>query len=431
MTDVVQNQYEAFPYPPCDPADENKRLARTWLEDLPKINHYCFNGRNSFQNGFRVLVAGGGTGDATIFLAHQLRDTDAQIVHLDFSRHSNAIAKERARLRNLTNITWIEDSLLNLPFIGLEKFDYINCSGVLHHLPDPDAGLQALKSMRKDDGALGIMVYATCGRTGVYQMQEMFKMINGGEVDAGVKLRDAKEVLDTLPPSNWFKRAGSLYTDHTRGDAGIYDLLLHAKDRSYSVKELFDWFEDQNGFCLHLTDVYAGRSSYLPHVVMGPNSCKVLDKIRGLPLREQYAIAELFTGRIKTHSFYATSAKETVAAYGDLNYIPMYFHESVTGPEMEKIFNTNKNKGRAFVLQHAEAGVAVTVNPGKYGPRILREIDGRKTFAEIFAIIREDVEYKFNHPSDEVLFASFKDSYEALNNMDRLLLRHKETVQVN
>ena len=36
---------------------------------LPLLNHYGFAGRQSFQNGFRALVAGGGTGDATIFLA--------------------------------------------------------------------------------------------------------------------------------------------------------------------------------------------------------------------------------------------------------------------------------------------------------------------------------------------------------------------------
>ena len=72
----VRNQYEALPYPACDPLDEHRRLARTWLEDLPMVNHYCFAGRQSFRNGFRALVAGDGTGDATIFLAEQLRHSN-------------------------------------------------------------------------------------------------------------------------------------------------------------------------------------------------------------------------------------------------------------------------------------------------------------------------------------------------------------------
>ena len=141
--DSVQAQYEALPYPARDPADETKRLARTWLDDLPMLNHYGFAGRRSFQKGFRVLVAGGGTGDGTIFLAEQLRNSDAEVVHLDFSSASLEIARRRAEVRGLTNIRWIHDSLLNLPRLGLGKFDYINCAGVLHHLADPDEGLRA------------------------------------------------------------------------------------------------------------------------------------------------------------------------------------------------------------------------------------------------------------------------------------------------
>src|SRR5262245_5182422 len=81
----VRNQYEALPYPSRDPADEKSRLVKTWLDDPPMINHYCFAGRETFKNRFRVLVAGGGTGDASIFLAERLKNTNAEIVHLDFS----------------------------------------------------------------------------------------------------------------------------------------------------------------------------------------------------------------------------------------------------------------------------------------------------------------------------------------------------------
>lgn len=63
------------------------------------INHYCFAGQQDFRNGWRVLVAGGGT--ATIYLAEQLRATDAEIVHLDLSAASIAIARRRAEIRRL------------------------------------------------------------------------------------------------------------------------------------------------------------------------------------------------------------------------------------------------------------------------------------------------------------------------------------------
>jgi hypothetical protein len=75
----VRAQYEDYPFPLRDPRDESKRLVVTDQDSLGKLNHYCFGGRQSFGNGFRALVAGGGTGDHTIFLAEQLRDYDASV----------------------------------------------------------------------------------------------------------------------------------------------------------------------------------------------------------------------------------------------------------------------------------------------------------------------------------------------------------------
>ena len=59
------------------------------------------------------------------------RHTNAQVVHLDMSTASIALARQRAELRGLHNIEWVHESLLNLPRLGLGKFDYIHCSGVM------------------------------------------------------------------------------------------------------------------------------------------------------------------------------------------------------------------------------------------------------------------------------------------------------------
>jgi ubiquinone/menaquinone biosynthesis C-methylase UbiE len=90
---------------------------------LGKINHYCYRGRRDFRKGFRVLIAGGGTGDALIYLAEQLRETDARLVYLDISEASMAIAKKRAEIRNLDRIEWVSGSILDLPRLGLGPFD--------------------------------------------------------------------------------------------------------------------------------------------------------------------------------------------------------------------------------------------------------------------------------------------------------------------
>ena len=155
---TVRDQYEDLPYPARDPEDENKGLMETWTDLLGKINHYCFGGRHNFQNAFRVLVGGAGTGDATIYLAEQLRKTDAEIVHLDMSAASIAIAQQRAAKRGLKNNSWVHDSLLNISPERFGRFDYIQCTGVLHHLENPEAGFQALKSVLKPQGAMCLLV---------------------------------------------------------------------------------------------------------------------------------------------------------------------------------------------------------------------------------------------------------------------------------
>ena len=421
----VKNQYEALPYPARDPADESSRLLRTWLDDLPMLNHYCFAGRQDFGRGFRVLLAGGGTGDGTIFLAEQLKHTNAQIVHLDMSGASLAIARERARLRQLNNIQFIDESLLNLPQLGLAPFDYINCSGVLHHLADPDAGFQALRSVLKPEGAIGLMVYATAGRTGVYQMQALMRMVNGDEPDAQRKIAHTRALLASLPASNWFKRAeGDLYHDHRIDDAGLYDLLLHSQDRAYSVDELFDWLGRGHGMHLQFTDVQRGRAPYLPHMVLGAKPPALLTRLRQLPLRRQYAMAELMGGTITTHSLYLTRDAQCVASYGDADYIPFFFHEPLDGATLAQVFASNK--GQPFALRHQHTGLTVTVNPGRYGPQILRLIDGRRSFGEIFDQFRQDWTGKAVAPDNTALFADFSESYDTLNAIERLLLRHPE-----
>lgn len=424
----VRDQYEALPYPARDPQDEKKRLVQTWLEDLPMVNHYGFAGRQSFKNGFRALVAGGGTGDATVYLAEQLRAIgaqDAQVVHLDMSTASIAIAKERATIRGLDNIAWVHDSLLNLPQLAetLGHFDYINCSGVLHHLADPDAGFKALQSVLKPRGVMGLMVYATIGRTGIYQMQELMRLVNGEGLDAPRKIANTRDVLASLPRSNWFARGEELQHDHKTGDAGIYDLLLHTQDRAYTVGELFDWL-GSGGHGLHLafSDVQRGRAPYLPHMVLGAKPPAMSAHLRQLPLRRQYEIAELLAGNIITHSFYVTADASCTAAYGDAEMVPFYFHEPLTGAVAEQVFG--QSRGQPFRLNHQHSGVSLMVNPGRYGAKILGLVDGQRSFGEIFDLFRAGWQGKAAAPGNDVLFADFAESYETLNALERLLLRH-------
>jgi hypothetical protein len=164
---------------------------------------------------------------------------------------------------------------------------------VLHHLADPDLGFKALLSVLKEDGAIGLMVYATTGRTGVYQMQELMRLVNGERGGCAAQDRQHARPAGQPAATNWFVRSEYLHHDHKAGDAGIYDLLLHSQDRSYSVGELFDWLGGkadgaQSGHGMHLefTDVQRGRSPYLPHMVLGAKPPAMAAALRKLPLQK-------------------------------------------------------------------------------------------------------------------------------------------------
>ena len=257
MSDPVRQQYELLPYPARDPRDEAKRLIEGSPSHLLELNHYLFAGARDFAKPFRALVAGGGTGDGLIMLAQHLSDKGcpAEIVYLDLSTASRAIAEQRAKVRGLGNITFMTGSLLDLPTLGLGMFDYIDCCGVLHHLADPSAGLAALDAVLAPDGGMGVMVYGALGRTGVYPMQAMLKTLAAqapapGRIPAA-QLATARELLKQLPVTNWLRRNPAIGDHLAGGDAGLHDLLLHAQDRAYSVAELAELVRGQG---LEITD---------------------------------------------------------------------------------------------------------------------------------------------------------------------------------
>ena len=65
--DPVRAQYESFPYPPRDPARELELLRSTIASQLALANHALWGGARRMGPGFRVLDAGCGTGDNTVF----------------------------------------------------------------------------------------------------------------------------------------------------------------------------------------------------------------------------------------------------------------------------------------------------------------------------------------------------------------------------
>ena len=172
------------------------------------------------RNKFRVLVPGGGAGSGASYLGEQLNHTDAEVVYMDFSIASTDQSKERAKVRQLSNMLWITDWIESMPFLGMGCFDLVLCTGVIHHMKRPQKGLRQIHDMQHKLGGANIMVYGKYGRLGVYSMQELMLIINKDETSLKHEISNARKVINIIPRNSRFRlRSG----DHiTMGDIGIY-----------------------------------------------------------------------------------------------------------------------------------------------------------------------------------------------------------------
>lgn len=374
----VAEQYEAYPYPARDPADEGRRLITGSPSHPLEMDHFLWGGQRDWSRPLRALVAGGGTGDALIQLAAVLKAAGRpyEITYVDLSRAARNIAEARARVRKLDGITFVTASLLDAPDLG--RFDYIDCCGVLHHLPDPQAGFDALAAALAPGGGMGLMVYAPYGRSGVYPLQEAFgTMTRGMTPEARLKL--ARAVYAGLPEGHPFRRNPHL-VDHEQGDAGFYDLLLHSQDRPFSIGELLDSLA-RAGLA------YAGApmaALYDPARFMPEGADSLVDLDEG----ERMGIAEKLDGTIKTHVIYAVRQGQTPTKAGATpDAVPHL--KGVAGPDLARQV---ERKGEVSLTRGA---VKTTLAIGRAAAPLLARIDGRRSLAQIATEVRMD-NFAFN-----------------------------------
>jgi SAM-dependent methyltransferase len=320
------------------------------------------------------LVAGGGTGDATIMLAAQMAalGQPGTVTYLDRSDAAMRIAQARSAARGLDNILWEQRSLLDLPGAGLGPFDYIDCCGVLHHLPDPAGGLRALLSVLAPGGGMGLMVYAPHGRTGVYMLQDALRLIAPPDQPPAVRLDAAKRVMRALPPTHWL-RLNRAFADHVSGgDAGLYDLLLNPRDRAFDIPALFALLDGAGLSGTLMEPARYDPATWLPDA-----------KLRGLAATldpvGRAALAEGIAGTMSTHVVYCRRAAEPLEAAD-----PMA-EEAVPVPREAGVEGVLKALRPDGTFPFAFDGTPVQVALPHLATPILRLVDGKRSVGAIAA----------------------------------------------
>jgi SAM-dependent methyltransferase len=408
--DAVRAQYEALPYPPRDPKDEAKRLVTGSPSNLPETEHYVFGGRIDRTQPFRALIAGGGTGDATIMLAQQLADggfAQAEIVYLDWAESSRKIAAARAAARKLANLRFVTASLTDLPKLDLGAFDYIDCCGVLHHLADPPAALNLLVGALKPQGGIGLMLYGELGRRGVYDVQAVLRALADPASDHKAQTELARRLVQSLPPTNWFKRNPFVGDHATQGDAGLADLLLHARDRAYTVEQIAE-LAAQAGLRII---TFAPPSRYEPERMV--SDARIKARLQRLDPLQRAALAEKLAGNIKAHVCYLTRADNPVTP------------PSPDAPELIPVpFNADfaamtKQLRPGAALSGTVDGLQMSFPLPARAPAFAGLVDGARSLGAIHAALAErQADLTWETFRDQ--FAAF---FAAFNGLGKLFLR--------
>jgi SAM-dependent methyltransferase len=292
VAEEVREFYERYPYPP--PADNLERYRRQWQdENRRRAEYHLLWPSRPFRDGFSILVAGCGTSQAA---KYALRWPAAQVTGIDVSATSIRSNERLQRKHRLANLDARQLPLERARELGT-RFDLIVCTGVLHHLADPDTGLATLRDVLAPGGAMHIMVYAPYGRTGVYMLRAFCKRLGLCPTDVDIRaLVSALQMLPAGHPLGALLRSAPDFRD----EGALADALLHPQDRAYSVPQLLRFIQDAG----LVFGRWIRQAPYSPRCGLVAR-LPLASRLTLLSLSEQYAAVELFRGTMVRHSLIA------------------------------------------------------------------------------------------------------------------------------
>jgi SAM-dependent methyltransferase len=325
------------------------------------------------------------------------------VTWLDRSAAARQVAGARVAARGLTNVGFVEGSILDLPAAAPGPFDYIDCCGVLHHLPDPLAGLRALVSVLAPGGGIGLMVYAPHGRTGVYMLQDALRLIAPAGEAPAARVEVAKRLWRQVPQTAWLRR-NPWITDHVKGgDAGLYDLLLNPRDVAFSVPALAALVEAAGLEIRCLVEPFRyDPDSFLTDPRLRERTAR-LDPV------QRAALAEAACGNMGIHIAYCVRRGEAVLPdWSDPAAVPVL-------RELDAVKFAAGIPGDG-VLRVSADGLVVPVALPRLAGAIIARVDGQRSVGEIGDALAA------NGVSREAFAKDLAALARALERVNRLLL---------
>lgn len=223
---AVRTQYEQNPYPrwlraPSLAHGQSLALALHGL--FPHLR------ARGIPERPQILIAGCGTGRHAVITA--ALNPHSRIIAVDLSRSSLAFAERRARGLGVRNVSFALADVLELGR-SQERFDLIECVGVLHHLGDALAGWRVLRALLKADGYMKIGLYSEAARRGVVAARGLIAAQGFGADATGI--RAARAAISALPQGDAARTVLSSLDFYSL--SGCRDLLFHVQEQRFDAR---------------------------------------------------------------------------------------------------------------------------------------------------------------------------------------------------
>ena len=228
VTRAVAENYERWPYPAW-----RRVMAIEAAKRLPdEIRALDPRGPQTIPVRAKILIAGCGTGSEAVQVAAEY--PDCAVTAIDVSHASLAYAERQCAVIGMRGIRFLHLDLHRVAELN-ESFDAIFCSGVLHHLPDPERGWAALCGVLRPGGVMHIMLYSAIARRWIANARALIGDLAAEPLDDDLIRRVRQYFLD---------RPGGAIAARVIGSspfatlAGTHDLLLHRREDCFDVPRI-------------------------------------------------------------------------------------------------------------------------------------------------------------------------------------------------
>ncbi len=301
IAQAVRQLYNTYPFPP-DPLSSEPPPGYNWRWSWRSAHSFCL-GHLPSTEAIRILDAGCGTGSGTEYLSYL--NPEARVVAIDLSEGALATAQDRFQRSGILNTGIACPNFHHLSLYDIDQlegeFNFINCVGVLHHLPDPIRGIQALASKLAPGGLLHIFVYAELGRWEIRLMQQAIRILQGnqsGDYQDGVAV--GRQLFQTLPETNrlvqYEKRR---WAYENQRDANFADMYCHPQEIDYTIDTLFELIEASGLTFLGFSDPDYWHLDRL----LG-SSPDLQQRTQSLTPQQTYRLIELLDPEVSHYEFY-------------------------------------------------------------------------------------------------------------------------------